>query len=120
MSKINYVAKEVEYSQIVKFLDDFGFERVDDAESETTVEPDTIYGEEVLLKDLVTTYKKQNISIDISRVIHIERNGSESLIMLYGNIKDSEEEIAEIFDLDDFFSYFRNDIRETKILKILK
>lgn len=121
MKKINERLKErMEYSQVVTLLDTFGFEKIKEVTSETTIGPDFEIEKSINLKDLVSKYRRGQTNIEISRVVLVnDETNTEELMMIYAQVNTVEQETIELLNMHDFFEYFKNDIRKIKISRII-
>jgi len=112
--------KGIEYSQVITLLDTFGFEKISEVASDTTIGPDFEIEKSINLKDLVSKYRRGQTNIEISRVVLVDdETNTEELIMIYAQVNTVEQETIELLNMHDFFEYFKDDIRKIKISKIL-
>lgn len=112
--------KEIQYIQIITLLENFGFEKIEDLMSDTVIGPDEEVEKPINLKDLVSKYRRDQTTIEISRIVIVDdETNTEELIMLFAQVNICEKETIELLNIHDFFEYFKDDIRKIKISKII-
>lgn len=114
------IKKGIQFSQIVTLLDTFGFEKVGEVISDTTIGPDLEVEKSINLKDLVSKYRRDQTTIEISKVVLVDdETNTEELMMIYAEIYRCGEVTFKLYNMHDFFEYFKDDIRKIKISKII-
>lgn len=114
------IKKGIQFSEVVTLLDTFGFEKVEEVISDTTIGPDLEVDKSINLKDLVSKYRRDQTTIEISKVVLVDdETNTEELMMIYAEVNRYEEVTSKLYNMHDFFEYFKDDIRKIKISKII-
>ncbi len=114
------IKKGIQFSEVVTLLDSFGFEKVEEVISDTTIGPDLEVDKSINLKDLVSKYRRDQTTIEISKVVLVDdETNTEELMMIYAEVNRYEEVTSKLYNMHDFFEYFKDDIRKIKISKII-
>ena len=102
------------YDFLVSELKSFGFKYKKTNRSLLEIDK-----EKVKITEVTSTYNRADELINITRIQVIDKpNDKEQDIGLYLSISTSES-TKEIFEIQEFFEYFRDEIRDVKISKII-
>lgn len=99
------------YQFLVSELKSFGFKFKKKFES--------LLEEEVSITEIQSTYCRNEETIVLTRIKVTDKSNEFKDIGLYLTISTPEFE-KEIFEIEDFIDYFRNEIRDVKISKIIE
>jgi hypothetical protein len=115
--------REKEYSMMCKYLKLFGFIRRRGKKAEFSI-PNDNKNDEVFLYEKISSFVRGDIGVKVIRVFWapLQNDIEDMLIGLHFTVDnlESKTKITELYDIDDFLNYFKSEIRELKILNLLK
>jgi hypothetical protein len=112
-----------EYSMMCKYLKLFGFIRRRGKKAEFSI-PNDNKNDEVFLYERISSFVRGDIGVKVVRVFWapLQNDIEDMLIGLHIVVEDmvNKTKLTELYDIDDFLNYFKSEIREFKILNLLK
>lgn len=108
------------YNFIVSKLKDFGFKYNKTNRSLLDIEK-----EEVKITEIATRYIREDQTVIITRIQVLDplkkvKQDIGLYLSVHASISTMLSKSVEIFEIDDFLDFFKNEIRDVKISKVLK
>lgn len=105
-------------NQLLDFLNQFGFTNIEQQDSEITFEKDDSNKEHIYLIEKISKLTKGDEVVQIIEVF-FEEQLPEKRISIYLDCQTGAATNRELFEWRDFYKFFKKEIRDLKIKKII-